>query len=78
MDPDNPVMLRGQALLKRNAGDMRGAVERLSASMSREPDNVWALRTRSELYWDLGEHEKSMADDRRVVELQTKQRARQY
>ena len=69
IDPSNPVMLRGEALLRKNAGDVPGAVERLSASLNRDPDNLWALRLRSELYWELGEQEKSIRDDRRWVQL---------
>lgn len=72
IDPSNPVMLRGEALLRKDAGDLRGAVDRLSASMKRDPDNLWALRLRSELYWELGEEEKSMQDDRRWVQLKRK------
>ena len=69
LDESNPVMLRGEAVLMRNKGDMRGAVERLTESMKRDPDNLWALRTRSELYWELGEQEKSARDDQRWVQL---------
>lgn len=69
IDHSNPVMLRGEALLRNNAGDLKGAVERLTESMKRDPDNLWALRTRSELYWELGEHEKSAQDDQRWVQL---------
>ncbi len=69
VDPSNPVMLRGEAILRKDAGDLEGAVDRLTASMVRDPDNLWALRTPSELYWELGEHEKSIEDDRRLVQL---------
>ena len=69
VDPSNPVMLRGESLLQKNAGDLKGAVERLTESMKRDPNNLWALRTRSELYWELGEHEKSARDDQRWVRL---------
>lgn len=69
IDPSNPVMLRGEAILRSDAGDIEGAVNRLTESMSRDPDNLWALRTRSELYWELGEHEKSARDDQRWVRL---------
>ena len=73
-DHSNPVMLRGEALLKRNAGDLPGAVERLTESMKRDPDNLWALRTRSELYWELGEQERSAQDDQRWVQLKKEAR----
>lgn len=73
-DPSNPVMLRGEALLRMNAGDVEGAVGRLTASMVREPDNLWALRRRAELYHELGEHEKSAEDDRRRLQLMNEAR----
>lgn len=74
IDPGNPVMLRGEAILRMNAGDTRGAVDRLTASMKRDPDNLWAIRKRAELYWDLGEVEKSREDDSRWQELNVKAR----
>lgn len=76
IDPSNPVMLRGEALLRRNAGDNSGAVGFLTASMKRDPDNIWALQTRAELYWQLGEQEKSAEDDRRYRQLIQAARAR--
>lgn len=72
VDPSNPVMLRGEALLMKSTGDLQGAVDGLTQSMKREPDNLWALRTRSELYWELGEYEKSAQDDQRWVRLNKK------
>ena len=75
IDPSNVVMLRGEALLKMNAGDKKGAMESLSASMNDDPDNLWALRTRSELYYELGEFEKSRQDDSRWVQLMKAARA---
>ena len=73
-DPGNPVMLRGEALLAMNGGNTEMAVDRLTASMVRDPDNLWALRRRAELYWDLGEVEKSRNDDHRWVELMAEAR----
>ena len=69
LDPANPVMLRGEAVIRMNSGDLPGAVDRLTASMGRDPDNLWALRTRSELYYELGEFEKSRQDDSRWLQL---------
>jgi len=74
IDPSNPVMLRGEALLRMNAGDMRGAVNRLTASIVRDPENLWALRTRAELYWELGEPAKSAEDDKKWQQLMEKAR----
>lgn len=78
VDPSNPVMLRGEALLRKNAGDMEGAVERLTESMVRDPDNLWALRTRAEIYWELGEQEKSREDDQKWLQLTKAARTTRY
>jgi tetratricopeptide (TPR) repeat protein len=74
IDPSNPAMLRGEALLRLTAGDMQGAVNRLTASMIRDPANLWALRKRAELYWELGEQAKSAEDDKRWLQLKEKAR----
>jgi tetratricopeptide (TPR) repeat protein len=76
IDPSNPVMLRGEAILRINAADTRGAVDRLTASMVRDPNNLWALRTRAELYWELGDKEMSAEDDKRWQQLMEKARTR--
>jgi tetratricopeptide (TPR) repeat protein len=69
IDPSNPVLLRGEALLALDGGDPNTAVERLSESLKRDPDNIWALRMRAEVYLQLGETEKSWADSDRVDQL---------
>jgi tetratricopeptide (TPR) repeat protein len=77
LDSSNPVMLRGESILKRDAGDLKGAVESLSASMARDPNNAWAMRARAEVYWELGDVEKSREDDTRWQQLMTQERAAQ-
>lgn len=72
VDPSNPVLLRGEALLSMNAGDPTSAVERLTASLGRDPDNAWALAMRAEAYRELGEYEKSRADQVKLLELREK------
>jgi len=74
IDPTNPVMLRGEAVLRMTSGDIQGAVKSLSASMIRDPDNLWALRTRAELYWELGEEQESRDDDNRWLQLKKEER----
>ena len=69
IDPSNPVLLRGEALLALDAGDPDIAVKRLSESLKRDPDSIWALRMRSEVYLQLGETEKSWADSDRADQL---------
>jgi len=69
IDASNPVMLRGEALLAMDARDPNTAVTRLSESLDRDPDNIWALRMRAEVYLQLGETGKSWADSDRVDQL---------
>lgn len=69
IDRANPVLLRGEALLSINAGDMETAVERLTAALNQEPDNVWALRSRAAAYWKLGQFEKSRVDYAKMLKL---------
>ena len=61
-DPANAIVLRGEALLCVGAGDLRGAVDKLTASLKSEPDNRWALRMRADMYSRLGEEEKYYDD----------------
>ncbi|HEU0311195.1 MAG TPA: tetratricopeptide repeat protein, partial [Sphingomicrobium sp.] len=69
IDPVNPVLLRGEALLAIDAGDPSTAVKLLSESLRREPDNIWALQMRAEMYLQLGENEKSWADSDKADQL---------
>lgn len=62
LDPSNPVMLRGEALLSFNEGNMQAAVDKLTASLKSEPGNRWALRMRADAYSRLGNEEKSFDD----------------
>lgn len=62
IDPSNSVMLRGEALLRFNAGNMQGAVDKLTASLKSEPGNRWALRMRANAYSQLGNDEAAFDD----------------
>lgn len=69
IDPSNPVMLRGEAILAMDAGDPATAVKRLTESLKSDPDNIWALRMRAEMFLLLGDNEKSWADSDKVDQL---------
>ena len=62
IDPSNSVMLRGEALVQFNAGNMQGAVNKLTASLKSEPGNRWALRMRANAYSQLGNDEAAFDD----------------
>lgn len=69
IDKSNPVMLRGRAVLSINALNMADAVTYLTASMKRDPDNLWAVRTRAWAYRQLGDDEHADADIARYEKL---------
>lgn len=69
IDPKSPVLMRGDALLKMNAGDLIGAVETLTAALDRDAKDAWSLRMRANAYRQLGEAEKSRTDFERLALL---------
>ena len=62
IDPTNLVMLRGQALLSLNKGDLPGVVANLSAVLKRDPADRWSRRLRADAYEKLGQEEASLSD----------------
>jgi tetratricopeptide (TPR) repeat protein len=62
LDPSNPVVLRGEALLSMNRGDINAAVDHLSAALNQDPGDSWSLAMRAKAYRQLGEYEKMRAD----------------
>lgn len=62
INPSNAVMLRGEALLNYNAGNMQGAVDKLTAALKSDPGNPWALRLRADAFSRLGKEEKAHDD----------------
>jgi Flp pilus assembly protein TadD len=69
IDPSNPVLLRGEAVLSMDAGDMPAAVARLTEALRRNPKDPWALNVRAEAYRRSGEMEKAQADMDRLRQL---------
>lgn len=69
IDKSNPVMLRGRAVLSINELNMADAVKYLTASMKRDPDNIWAVRTRAWAYRQLGDDQDADADIARYEKL---------
>jgi tetratricopeptide (TPR) repeat protein len=69
IDPDNPILTQGDALLKMNADDFTGAVQSLTVALNRNPKDAWSLRMRANAYQQLGDAEKSQADADRLALL---------
>jgi tetratricopeptide (TPR) repeat protein len=59
INPSNYVMLHGEAVLRLQNGDLRGAVDRLTAALKAKPDDRWAQQLRSEILRRLGEKERA-------------------
>ena len=70
VDPHNPLLLHGEALLSMDAEDYATAVAKLTAALEKDPRDVWSLRMRSQAYTHLGEDQKSRADQDRVREIE--------
>ena len=70
LDADNPVMLHGLALLHMQAEEFQQAVTMLDRALEIDPQDYWSLRVRSDAYWELGEKEKSSADNDLAYELE--------
>ena len=62
LDPSNAILMQNEVLLSYKTGDLRGAVDKLTALLTRHPNNVMALRMRAGLYSRLGEQEKYYDD----------------
>lgn len=69
IDPSNLVVLHGKAVISSQSGDMRASVGYLTEALQLDPTDAWSLRMRADLYWRLGEKEKSRDDDDRLWQL---------
>ncbi len=69
LDPSNYVMLRGEAVLSAEAGDDLAAVDLLTASLKRDPENDFAIGLRAQVYRRLGKFEKAKADEDELSRL---------
>lgn len=61
-DPSNIVLLRGEALLAMNVGDIDVALQRLTAALALDPNDRWSLVMRAKVYRQSGKYDKSRAD----------------
>jgi tetratricopeptide (TPR) repeat protein len=62
LDPSNWVALRGDALLSKNRGDFRAAVDLFSQVLAADPGDSWSLEMRAEAYRELGDDARMRAD----------------
>ena len=68
-DPSNPVLLRGEALLADDAGDLDTALKRLDDQLTRDPNDMWSLNMRAKVFRQLGDTNKAQADLDRLRQL---------
>jgi tetratricopeptide (TPR) repeat protein len=69
IDPSNQVVLRGEALLSLNAGNLEEAIRRLEIALKHESGDTWSLNMRAWVYRRLGEEEKAQADIAEALRL---------
>jgi tetratricopeptide (TPR) repeat protein len=69
VNPTNKVMVRGEAMLSIEAGDLEGAIDRLNAYLAEHPDDRFALRLRSDAYQQRGDFAKAQADREKLLSL---------
>lgn len=72
-DPSNPVLPRGEAVLALNAGDPATAIDRLTTALNNDPDDAWSLAMRARAYRQIGDREKSRADEEHLERLGKRQ-----
>jgi Flp pilus assembly protein TadD len=70
VDPANPVLFRGEAILDMEAGNLEAAIAGLSVQLSRDPADLWSLATRADAYQQAGDFEKARADRTRLLQLE--------
>ncbi len=69
IDRSNVIVLHGRALLSLHGGNPHAAIEQLSAAIGHDPDDLWALRLRGDIYESLGDYARSQADTDRVLKI---------
>lgn len=70
LDPHNQIVLHGRAVMNMSANNLAEAVHYLTLALEQDPDDVWALYTRGNVYWTMGETEKARDDDDRLASKQ--------
>jgi Flp pilus assembly protein TadD len=71
IDPANPVLLRGEALLDINAGNLKAAIGNLTAALKIDPRDAWSLRMRAQVFKQLGNYENFRADEQQLNRMST-------
>ena len=69
IDPSIQNLLRGEALLSFQAGDMAAAVSKLTSVLERYPDDQWSLETRARAYDQLGRYDEKDSDVEKLIKL---------
>jgi tetratricopeptide (TPR) repeat protein len=64
------VGLHEKALFEQQTGDAQAALDLLTQALRENPNDAWALRMQADIYWQLGEHEKSRDDEDRLYQIE--------
>lgn len=73
--PANPNLLKTMADRAREREDYSSALLHINQYLRLYPDDIEAIKDRSDIYWAMGEEEKSRRDDDRAWQLQDQQAA---
>jgi tetratricopeptide (TPR) repeat protein len=69
IDPANPILLHGQAILSMNSGDLETAIDALTKALQVNPRDGWALQTRADAYQQAGDFAEAQADRARLQQF---------
>ncbi len=73
--PASPSLLKTMADRAREREDYSSALLQINQYLRLYPDDIEAIKDRSDIYWAMGEEEKSRRDDDRAWQLQDEQAA---
>jgi Flp pilus assembly protein TadD len=71
LDPLNPVLLHGEAVLDMESGDLEDEIRQLNAGLARNPADAWSLQMRADAYQQRGDFEQARADRNALAKLRS-------
>jgi Flp pilus assembly protein TadD len=69
LDPRNPVLLHGEAVLDMESGDLEDEIRQLNAGLARNPADAWSLQMRADAYQQRGDFAQARADRNALAQL---------
>lgn len=69
IDPSHVAIPRIASILSYRAKDTDAAITQLSRAIALNPEDLWSLKLRADLYWDIGERDLARDDDDRIAAI---------